>query len=507
MPANNVITRKIRNVSSVKDKLRDDLDDIKILVRRSFGAIVTELADLEVALVEGCSVIQEECVLQRVLGSTAAASSRRNSIHGVFQAIDIMHRSMEEAGIRRKRLNGVSNPTQKADSPSVSNSLLNETSGITSSIVEDILLEVGAESDEIIVRSAAPADSKGSTLTQDALSNRRTAAFSAEDVFSISPYALEQACQLRLATLTSIRDEVFTGAMQAQRKLVAARRWVPDAPCPLAASVEGLICEIQAMKKQLLVDSPSMSMASLPMVQYPLASINIKQMKHHMQQQQQRTGSPPRQSTSPRPLPSSVSPLLDSNSILHASRTGTALVEGAHAQAMFAERVQTQQRRVKKVLSDSMSLHSRRGLVPVSSIPMSPPDANGTEHLQISSDDVQRLLRSVKAELQKQPNQQGETISTFVPTKFGASPLCKTPNRTRMATPQVSSPTPTKISRGATPVTAQGSAQRPSPLPPRLLSRGSAVTSPLSNLSLPLGQLQQATLSLQTSPSPQTSFL
>ncbi|CUF96051.1 Hypothetical protein, putative [Bodo saltans] len=473
MPPKLTISQRARKLATIKDKLRDDLDDIKILVRRSFGSISTELADLEVALVEGCIELQEVCMLQRVLG--ASGQNRRHSIHGVFQAIDTMHRTMEEVGIRRKRHNGLSQGATLSQQLSTPES----TEGMDAEL-EVVAGDVEADGDP----SRALPDAKAttnSTLTQDALTNKRTTAFSQDNVFSVSPFALDLACQLRLSTLASIRDEVFTGAMLAQRKLVAAKRWVPDAPCPLAASVDGLINEILAMKKQLLVESPSMSVASLPMVQYPLASINIKQMK---QQQQQRTGSPPRQTTSPRPVPA-ASPSLNRNSIvLHASRAGTAFVEGAEAEVILAERpARSHSMRLKKFYLESNTSQGRRG--PLSPPPISPTENNLPLEQQLSSDDVQRLLRSVKAELQKQPVAQ--TMVSLcrrpnVPTKFNSSPLCKTPSsKSRQGTPALlTSPMQykTPLRTAATPG-PNGAEHHPALIalyPQRSLSRGGIAT-------------------------------
>lgn len=480
MPPKLSVSQRARKLVLVKDKLRDDLDDIKILVRRTFGAISTELVDFENELVEGCSMLQENCVLQRVMGSNVA-SQRRTSIHQVFQTIDAMHRSMEEAGIRRKRHNNVSNAGNSTQLPQA-----------------DFGAEVadGEASDPPAEPSKELNETK-STLTQDALSNKRTTAFSHDNVFSISPFALDLACQLRLSTLSSIRDEVLTGAMLAQRKLVAAKRWVPDAPCPLAASVDGLINEIQAMKKQLLLESPSVSVASLPMVQYPLASINIKQMKH---QQNQRTSSPPRQATSsPRPMPAAA-PLGGNTIVLQASRTGTAFIEGADARIILAEQQsRLHSTKLKKFLD---STQGRRGPTPISPTPVSPIEPQVE---QLSSDDVQKLLRSVKAELQKQPQinsnvEAAAAAETFVPTKFTSSPLCKTPSsKSRQATPSLTSPVPHKFpSRAAlTPGPSDHRLESSiTVLPQRSYSRGGVAT-PLSSLSMsPLGQLQHSSVSL-----------
>lgn len=445
----------IKELTVAKNSLRDELFDMKSYVRRSFGTLSSEVTELEEQIVTYCANYTEEAILKRILGNDTG--TQRQSVAAVFKAIDAMHSAMEHAGVRRRRSSQFSSavvpkmPTQQVspgcaaeqvehleaeELQSCEQPLMQQCTSVITTVEspegEEPLtvpamsqLQATLSDDDHKVtfldqhsdheRDDGDVDGRlameSTLLTAGSRSRLRSQSFSHGDLFSVTSFALQESSQMRLDTLACLRNEILESALLAQRKLVAAKRWVPDAPNPLAASVEGLINEVAAMKRQLLEDAPSVTVASLPMVQFPLPSMNVKQMK------QQQLKLSPRRCQSPIRSPTQNSALLPPVAFLKAQRTGTLLVEGPSAVEDNSRRrladTALAHKRLRRLLCGGETTVLPEELVERTAQTPPPPKhaaelgealspdvaiIRQREHTRF--DDIQKILKSVKYEIQ-----------------------------------------------------------------------------------------------------------
>ena len=271
-------------LSQTKDALRDEVLDLKTAVRRSFSALSDDMTSCEEQITRAIPGFAGRIVFEQL---TVGGSP---SVQRLCDRIDKLHEAMDYAGLR---------PTPAASSRMLQRRQVQRQQNIPSlSHPSEVMRTVdnapldGAdlpspscgnkdydgpsrnddEREEVDGDDSPQQHFPTSSEHRDNLFTRhRTRAF-CDPVRDGTSAGMGDNIAVRLYTIDVLLTTLLPGFVQAHAKLAAAKKWEAEAPNPLVGSVEGVLQENASLKRLISMETPSVSVAALPMSQFPHAS-------------------------------------------------------------------------------------------------------------------------------------------------------------------------------------------------------------------------------------------